>query len=175
MRTTRLIVVILSAILIASGCNKTKRVPIAALPPASPATPATPPTPLPPAKPISPALDEADRAFNSGSYDDAARDYENYLRSDPEGSRRDEALFHMGLAYALRSTADWQRASSAFKQIVEVFPDSPFKPPASLILSLHSELDQVNASVQQRDQRLRQLTTELDRLKKIDADRRKRP
>jgi len=96
------------------------------------------------------------------------------LRSD-EDFRRDEALFRMGLAYALRPTADWQRASSAFRQIVEVFPNSPFKPPANLILSLHSDLDQLNAGVQQREQRLRQLTTELDRLKKIDADRRKRP
>ena len=168
MRAARIRIVIFSLILIASGCNK--RVRVAGAPPAPPARPPAPP----PSTPVSPVLDQADRAFSAGSYDEAARGYENYLRSDAD-ARRDEALFRMGIAYALRPMADWQRASFAFRQIVEVFPNSPFKPPANLILSLHSDLDQVNTTVQQRDLRLRQLTTELDRLKKIDADRRKRP
>ena len=161
MRTNGIIAITFSAVLIVSGCNK--RVPIIALPPVTPPNPATL------------ALGEADHAFSAGSYDEAARAYESYLKLDPAGTRRDEALFRLGLAYSLRPAMDWQRASTAFRQIVEVFPNSPFKPPASLILSLHSELDQVNANAQQRDQRIRQLTTELDRLKKIDADRRKRP
>jgi len=46
---------------------------------------------------------------------------------------------------------------------------------ANLILSLRAEIDQVAADSKQRDLRIKQLTTELDRLKKIDADRRKRP
>src|SRR6266581_1110135 len=157
MRTNGIIAITFSAVLIVSGCNK--RVPIIALPPVTPPNPVTL------------ALDNADRAFSAGSYDEAARAYESYLK-DPGGTRRDEALFRMGLAYALRPAVDWQRASSALRQIVEVFPNSPLKAPASLILSLHSELDQVNANTQQRDQRIRQLTTELDRLKRIDADRR---
>ena len=161
MRTNRIIIITFSAILIASGCDK--RVPVTSTPPVAPPDPAAV------------ALDDADRAFSAGSYDEAARRYESYLKFKTAGTRRDEALFHMGLSYVLRPAADWQRASSAFRQIAEVFPNSPFKPPASLILSLHSELDQVNANVQQRDQRIRQLTTELDRLKRIDADRLKRP
>jgi len=161
MRTDRIIIITFFTILIASGCNK--RVPITSLPPIAPPNPAAV------------ALDDADRSFIAGSYDEAARGYESYLKLGNPGTRRDEALFRMGLAYVLRPAADWQRASSAFRQIGEVFPNSPFKAPASLILSLHSELDQVNANAQQRDQRIRQLTTELDRLKRIDADRRKRP
>ena len=160
MRTNRIIVFAFLAILVAS-CNK--HVPVTALPPVAQPNPAAV------------ELDDADRAFNAGSYDEAARGYESYLKSGTARTRRDEALFRMGLAYALRPAADWQRASSAFKQIVEVFPNSPFKPPASLMLSLHSELDQVTANAQQREQRIRQLTTELDRLKRIDADRRKHP
>jgi outer membrane protein assembly factor BamD (BamD/ComL family) len=162
MRTNRITIIAFSAILIVSSCNK--RVPIATLPPAS-----SPPSPT------TLVFDDADRAFTAGSYDEAARGYESYLKLESSGPRRDEALFRMGLAYALRPGADWQRAASAFKQIVEVFPNSPFKPPASLILSLHSDLDQANANAQQRDQRLRQLTNELDRLKRIDSERRKRP
>ena len=162
MRTNRIVIIAFSAILIAAGCHK--RVPIAALPPA-------PPIPDPAAV----ALDNADRSFNAGSYDEAARAYENYLKLNAGRTRRDEVLFHLGMAYALRPSADWQRASAAFRQIMEVFPNSPFRAPAGLIFSLHSEVDQANANAQQRNLRIRQLTTELDRLKRIDADRRKRP
>ena len=162
MRTNRLIVISFAALLIlVSACQK--RAPVVALPPA------------PPPDPGVAALGEADRAFNAGSYDEAVRGYENYLRLNPSGTQRDQVLFRVGLGYALRPNADWQRASTAFRQIVEGFPNSAFRQPSNLILSLHTELDQVNANAQQRDQRIRQLTTELDRLKKIDADRRKRP
>jgi len=161
MRTNHVIAIAFSAVLVLSGCNK--RVPIVALPPASAPNPA------------GAALDEAERAFNAGNYEAAGRAYDDYLRLYPAGTQRDQALFRLGLAYALRTNADWQRASSAFRQIVEGFPASPFKAPANLILSLHSELDQLNSGTQQRDQRIKQLTTELDRLKRIDADRRKRP
>ena len=164
MRTNRLTVFSFCALLVVFCCYR--RVPITALPP-----PAPPPLPNPAAV----ALDDADRALNAGSYDEASRVYENYLRFNPAGGLRDQALFRLGLAYALRPAADWARASAAFRQLVEGFPDSPYRQPASLILSLHSELDQVNATVQQREQRVRQVTAELDRLKKIDADRRKRP
>jgi tetratricopeptide (TPR) repeat protein len=161
MRTDRIIVIAFCIALVLSACQK--RVPIAALPPA------------PPPDPGAAALNEADRAFNAGSYDEASRGYENYLRLNPNGTQRDEVFFHLGLGYALRPAPDWQRAASAFRQIVEGFPNSPFRQPSNLILSLHSDLDQVTANAQQRDQRIRQLTAELDRLKRIDADRRKRP
>lgn len=162
MRTNRIIAITFSAILMVWGCQR--RVPVTALPPVPPAP-----------DPGLIALDDADRTFNSGSYDEAARGYDSYLKLNPSVPRRDEALFHLGLSYALRPSADWMRASAAFRQIVEVFPNSPFKAPAGLILSLHAEADQASANAQQRDLRIRQLTTELDRLKKIDADRRKRP
>ena len=161
MRTTRLIAITFSAIFMVSGCHG--RVPVTAVPPVAPLDPAFA------------ILDDANRSFIGGSYDDAARGYENYLKLDSSEPRRDEALFHLGLSYVLRSSADWQRASSPLRQIMEDFPNSPFKAPAGLILSLHADLDQANSNAQQRDLRIRQLTTELDRLKKIDADRRKRP
>ena len=69
----------------------------------------------------------------------------------------------------------WQRAAATFKQLADEFPNSPFKPAANLLVALRSEIDQVNADSKVRDQRIKQLTTELDRLKKIDADRRRRP
>ena len=161
MRTNRVIAITFSAIFITSACQK--HLPVAALPP------------IPPPDPAAVELDTANHSFTVGNYDEAARRYEKYLQLNSSGLRRDEALFYMGLSYAMRSSADWQRASSAFRQIMEDFPKSSFKAPAGLILSLHGDLDQANTNAQQRDLRIRQLTTELDRLKKIDADRRKRP
>jgi len=117
-------------------------------------------------------LERADRAFTTGAYDDAIRDYEQGLRLSPPSNEREQALFRLSLAYALRSTnPDWQRATMLLKQLVDEYPNGVLKPPAALILSLHSDLDQLAA----RDQRIRQLTTELERLKQIDAQRRTRP
>lgn len=164
MWTKRLTAVCLGSVLAFAACHK--RAPAVALPP----SPATPPAPVA-------ALDEADRAFTAGNYAEAARAYDSYLRMSPAGGQRDQALFRLGLTYALRSTPapDWQRAGMLLKQVLDEFPNSPWRSPASLILSLRSELDQLNADSKLRDQRIKQLGGELDRLKKIDAERRKRP
>jgi len=175
-----------SFVLAAAACHK--RVPTTtSLPPAPAAIlipiPRPSPAPLPdsvPAPAPSPAaatLDDANRAFNSGNYDEASRGYETYLRSTPPGDLRDQALFQLALTYAMRPApaTDWMRAAATLKQLLDEYPNSPFKSPANLILSLHAELDQLTTDSKQRDQRIKQLTTELDRLKKIDADRRKRP
>lgn len=177
MRPNRIALVTLCSVV--AGCHE--RVPVTALPPAVPVaarnTPAPTPTPPAPAPPAPALLDNADRAFAAGTYDDAASSYETYLRSNPTGKLRDQALFFLGLSYVLRPApaADWQRASMYLKELVDNYPNSPLRSPASLVLSLHSELDQMTADGKQRDLRIKQLSTELDRLKKIDADRRKRP
>jgi tetratricopeptide repeat protein len=178
MRSKCLDAVLLSAVLAAAGCHK--RTPVVASPPPPLPTPAAAPAPAPapppPAVTVSP-LEQPDRAFASGNYDEAARGYENYLRATTSGGQRDDALFHLALTYALRPApgTDWPRAIATLKQLVDEYPDSAFKSQANLILSLRAELDQVAADSRQRDLRIKQLTTELDRLKKIDADRRKRP
>jgi hypothetical protein len=43
-----------------------------------------------------------------------------------------------------------------------------------MILSLHSEIDQLNAESKQRQQQIKQLKDALDAYKKIDAERHKR-
>ena len=169
MRSKCLDVILLSAVLAAAGCHK--RTPVVASVP-----PAPPPPPPAPVITVSP-LEEADRAFASGNYDEAARGYDNYLRATTSGGQRDDALFHLALTYALRPApgTDWPRAIATLKQLLEEYPESAFKSQANLILSLRAELDQTAADSKQRELRIKQLTTELDRLKKIDADRRKRP
>src|SRR5438034_5978908 len=114
MRTNRLAVFIFGALLIVLGCHR--RVPLTTLPPA-------PPAPTPAAAPPSPAavaLDDAERAFSAGGYDEASRNYENYLRLNPAGGPRDQVLFRLGLAYALRPAADWPRASRSEEHTSEL-------------------------------------------------------
>jgi Tetratricopeptide repeat len=177
MRSKCLGVLLLLAVLAAAGCHKGRRTPVVASAPPPP-SPSPTPTPPPPAPVITVSpLEEADRAFASGNYDEAARGYDNYLRATTSGGQRDDALFHLALTYVLRPApgADWPRAIAMLKQLLEEYPESAFKSQANLILSLRAELDQTAADSKQRELRIKQLTTELDRLKKIDADRRKRP
>ena len=181
MRSNRIAVFVLSVFVAAVGCHK--RVPIATQPtvpaPSAPSgTAAPPPTPAPaPVVPIVSPFDQAERAFTSGNYEEAARAYEIYLRMTTPGTgQRDRALYNLAFIYARPAPApDWQRTTGAFRQLIDEFPDSPLKPHANLILAMRAELDQAAMDVKQRDQKIKQLTTELDRLKKIDADRRKRP
>jgi len=176
MRSNSIAVCAFAVSLAVAGCHK--RTPVTALPPPPSPPPAAAVTPPPaPVVPIVPPLEEANRAFVSGDYDDAARRYEDYLRSTPSGNQRDQALFNSALVYATRQAppADWNRAAANLKQLIDEYPNSAYKTPASLILSLHAEIDQAATDAKQRDQKIKQLTAELDRLKKIDADRRKRP
>jgi hypothetical protein len=161
MRPKRLAVVAVAVVICLAACGR--RSPSVALPP---------PAAIPVA--VSP-LDQPDSAFAAGNYDEAARGYENYLRQAASSAQRDQALFRLGLSYVSRPAPDWPRALTTFKQVVDEYPNSPLKPAAILILSLRTEVDKITADTQQRDQRIRQLTSELDRLRKIDADRRKRP
>jgi len=163
MRAKRLAAAGLCILLMLAACHKRAAV-VAARVPASP-----PPAVI--------ALEEADRAFTASDYDAASRAYEDYLRLAPAGNQRDQALFRLGLAYALRKSPgpDWERARTILQQLVSDYPISPYKPPAELILALHTEVGQVNADAKVRDDRIRQLSTELELLKRIDAERGKRP
>jgi tetratricopeptide (TPR) repeat protein len=188
MRRIRVAIIAFSAALAFAGCHtKTPVVasPQVSIPPVPPRRPPAPPVqpgpePLPriepPAKPVAP-LEEADRAFIAGNYDEAERRYDKYLQDNPSGDLRDHALFHLGLIYFLTPGAptERQRAIATFKQLIEEYPDSPFSASANLVLALHAQVAQSATDARLRDQKLKQLTTELDRLKKIDADRRKRP
>jgi hypothetical protein len=188
MRPKRLAIISVCVFLCLTACtkNRSRSVALPPVPPAAPAAAPAAPAPGAPA-PVAPApvavsasvlaLERADSAFNAGNYDDACRGYETYLRETPPPGPRDHALFQLGLCYVFRSNPapDWPRATATLKQLVEEHSGSPLKPAAALILSVRAELDKAALDAQQRDQRIRQLTSELDRLKKIDADRRKRP
>jgi outer membrane protein assembly factor BamD (BamD/ComL family) len=122
------------------------------------------------------ALGNAEAEFARANYPVAAQNYQQYLNLVPTGGRRDEALFRLGLIYSMpgEPRVDWQRAMNYFNQVVNEFPESPLKPAAQLIMTLKSETVQLAAESETRNLRIRQLNTELERLIKIDSDRRAR-
>ena len=145
-----------------------RRQPVAPVAPvAAAATPAVPPA-------SATALNNATTAFARADYTQAARDFQQYLNLTPSGGQRDQALFHLGLIYSMPgdSRLDWQRAGNYFNQVANEFPSSPLKPAAQLILVLKSETVQLAAESETRNQRIRQLNTELERLIRIDSERR---
>jgi TolA-binding protein len=186
-RAKRLAAHIMGTLLVVTACHK--RPPAVTLPQLV-ALPAPPVVVLAPAAPSAAvaALEQADRSFSAGVYDVAARAYEDYLRLLPPGCPCDQELFRLGLSYVLRRSPnpDWQRATAVLKQLVHEYPNSSSAAPANLILALRSEVNHLAAdtaaNTKQRDERIRQLSSELDRLsseldrlKKIDSNRRTRP
>jgi hypothetical protein len=174
---------VLSISLAAVSCHRHSSVaanPAVVIPPVPPRVAPAPrvlpgPEPLPridpPPAPV-PPLEEANRAFDMGNYDEAQIGYEKYLEDTPSGGQRDNALFRLALIFASRpSPADRQRSISTLKQLTQEFPKSAVSGPANLILSLHAQALRAASDAKVRDQKLKQLATELERLKKIDADR----
>jgi len=188
MRTNQVAIFVISVVLAAAGCHKSApaasnlSVVIPPVPPRSaPLPPLAPgPEPLPriepPPVPLS-LLEQATLAFLAGNYDEAELKYEECLQDPSFTEQRDNALYHLGLIRALRPTpaADRQHAIATLKRLIEEYPNSVFLEPAKRILALHGQVTQAATDARLRDQRLKQLTLELDRLKKVDADRRKRP
>jgi hypothetical protein len=193
MRPNRIAFVILFTLL--SGCQK--RVPIAAPPPVlppiarttiQPALDTTPPPALAPS-PAAILLDKAKRAFAEGRYEFAADTYADYVNISLAGDEdRQQALFNWGICNLLRPSPDWQRAALAFKKLGDEFPKSPLKAEASLIQSLQQKtlslqadnqslqtvVEQITADGKKNESKIKQLSNELERLKRIDAERRRR-
>src|SRR5213594_1388656 len=182
----RLTVIALGILL--SGCHKRPQATVVVpepLPPRPPdVVPVAAPVPIPLDVPASlpvPAgaalFEQAELAFAMSDYEAAIQDYENYLQSVPNGDRTDQVLFHVGMAYVLRTKppANWTRATASLRRLVNEHPDSPLRPEATLILSLRSRADQLAKDAKATSEIVLELNTELERLKKIDADRRKRP
>src|SRR5262245_42726401 len=130
--------------------------------------------PMPPTSATSPSLlEQAELAFTLGNYPEAIQTYEAL----PSGKQNDQVLFHLGIAYVLndRPAANWVRANANLKRLVDEYPDSSFTPTAALILSLRSRAVQLARDTKVRNEAIQQLSTELERLKIIDADSRRRP
>ena len=58
------------------------------------------------------------------------------------------------------------------RQLVSLHPQSPFKAQAELLLRLQDEGNRLQADLGKRDERIKELTRELEKLKQIDMERR---
>ncbi len=191
---TRLLIVILMGFSLALGaCHKKPRVATApAAPPPAP-TPAPPPDPkpLPPLEPNAPPVDyfqQGEEYFESGDYARAVEAYEKFLTGNTVDKNQDRALFHLAISYALPGTPphDIQKGMTVLKQLVTLFPESPLKPQAQFVLDLQGEIEKLrtdgkekeerikdrNERIREQDERIKRLTSELEKLKKIDMERR---
>lgn len=130
----------------------------------------TVPVAAPPATALIPAaLATGDAAYERASFAEAARSYESYLQSNPQTSEMDRVLFRFGVSQSMSGVAGREAASNdTFNRLIRDFPQSPFVPPARIIVALRTD-------VKTRDDKIRQINAELDKLKKIDLDRRRTP
>ena len=112
--------------------------------------------------------------FRQGKYPEAVRDYEAYLKANPQFESRDRALFNLGLSRALASgpNRNLPGAKTALNRLLTEYPESVYKSQAGLILSLITQLERLDLDIRERDARIRRLQDELDRLKEIDLKRR---
>jgi tetratricopeptide (TPR) repeat protein len=161
------------------------RKPIASAPPppvpVPTPTPAPAPTPAPipasiPQLPPGPSYFElGEEYFRNGDYAKAAQAYEIYVRDDSSPNNQDQALFRLALSHAFPESPvrNMPQAVSLLQQLVKRFPQSPFKPQAEYLLSLQGEAEKLRTDVSKRDDRIKELTLELEKLKQIDMQRRR--
>jgi len=177
---------VIGVFLLAASCHKntvrpafpstTSQQAPASPPPGSVPT-TSPELPAPPAPPVPKDFRDGEAYFQSGKYADAARSYNQYVQQDLVTQFKDAATFKLGLALALACTSSDCRARSLeqFKLLLSHFPQSPYSPEARFILSLQGDIDKLKADTKSRDDKIKKLTDELERLKKIDLERQATP
>lgn len=133
--------------------------------------------PAPPEPPLPKNFRDGESYFQSGRYEEAIRYYERYVREDPVTQYKDAAIFKLGIAHTLACTSPACRAKALevsqeqFKRLVSLYPKSPYSAEARFILSLQTDIDKMKTDAKSREDRIKKLTDELDRLKKIDLER----
>ena len=115
----------------------------------------------------------AEQDFEAGQYQQAAESYEKFLYTFPKAPNHDRALFHLGLSLALAGEdRDMRQTEAAFQKLIAEFPQSSYRRQAEWILSLQTRIRQMQSDLKDRDDRIRQLGDELQKLKSIDLERR---
>jgi outer membrane protein assembly factor BamD (BamD/ComL family) len=133
---------------------------------------------IPPPPPVLPAtLAEAETAFSRGDFLRAASAYESFLQSKPQASGMDGILFRFAVSQSLCCEPAREAASNdTFKQLIKEFGNSPYASSARRILNFRENAARSQQSeLKTKDDKIRQLTDELDKLKKIDSERRRTP
>jgi hypothetical protein len=133
---------------------------------------------IPPPPPVLPAaLAEAESAYNSGDFPRAASAYGSYLQSKPQSTEMDAILFRYAVSQSLSNASARETASTeTFKLLIKDYHDSPYADSAKRILEFRDNLARTQQSeLKAKDEKIRQLTDELEQLKKVDSGRRRTP
>jgi hypothetical protein len=146
-------------------------------PPPIPPPPPEPPARLPAAVAPRPSLGDADKAFTAGNYASAARSYRRYLDAKEAQRDRDRALYQLGVSQALMGSSPRGRtmAESTLESLVSQYPKSPYAASGRLVLDLLRENRRLRGDGTTKDETIKRLQEDLERLKKIDMDRRPPP
>jgi len=128
--------------------------------PVQPAVTAKPP--LPPPVAVVSDFDLAEGSFDNGNYREAIQSFETYLKTNPP-SKRDRALFKLGLAYALvgQTVSDREQSRLYFQRLASEFPGTPLSTEALLILSLQDEVDRLGGILEEQKAEIAKLNDSL--------------
>ena len=116
----------------------------------------------------------AEERFARQEYAAAADAYEKFLSGRPDSDRAETALFRLGLLHALPDSPihDPEKAGLLLSEVLETYPDSHHSEEARLILHLLDRIDDVSEAAVQKDRRIRELSSELEKIKAIDLKKR---
>jgi hypothetical protein len=186
---------VLGCLLMICACHKAPVRPVPVSPSQPQPSPVSPPPPVPvpavwPELPLPPSrlpsppepplprnYRDGETNFQTGNYAEAIRFYERYLQEDPVTQYRDVVIFKLGISHTLVCasaecrTRSLEKSQEQFKRLVSLFPRSPYSVEARLILGLQSDIEKLKTEARSREDRIKKLTDELERLKKIDLER----
>ena len=133
---------------------------------------------IPPPPPVLPAaLADAESAFDTGDFVRAAGSYESYFQSKPQATDMDAILFRFAVAQSLSGIPAREAASNdTFRQLIKEYSASPYALSARRILDFRDKLSKAQRDeLKMKEDKIHQLTDELDILKKADSGRRRTP
>lgn len=173
-------------LLLVWGCHKKPAAPAPVPTRSAPPPAVTPPATIPPKPaPLEPAplaktvtaptnLDLGEMSFQLGNYSQAIRLLETFLQENPKSGNRDKALFYLGFARFLAGDPDRdpRQAEAALKRLLSEHPNSQYRDPAQFILGLNTQIEKLRSDIKDRDEKIKRLSEELQKLKEIDLQRR---
>jgi outer membrane protein assembly factor BamD (BamD/ComL family) len=132
---------------------------------------ARPPVSRAAAPPPTDYFKQGEELFGRGEYNQAIGAYETYLRENPEAANGDLVLTRLAFAYGAprNPERDLVRATAALRRIIDMFPDSPWRPYAEHTLDLQSTIDALRSEVAARDAQIENLKGEIAKVERAEA------
>ncbi len=115
-------------------------------------------------------LDLGRKFLAQGDYGNALKENEKVLSLAGRNTPVDEALFYVGLIYALPANParNYGRSVVSFKRLMKEYPGSSLIEPAKAMVELLQENDNLNRRVDRLNNTVDRLNNIIDELKKVD-------